>query len=100
MKQANFVAHCPFEIGDRVEAFAQKFTIDDIITEHSAKNGTVNFKAVLKTDEGLFTSPMSIDLMTRAGEPQKKEDSESFCKGKGFNCPSCKDKDGCKDYME
>lgn len=58
MKQAAFLAHCPYEIGDRVEVVIVEgmaiigypskgrmagMRITDIITQHSLKRGTVRF---------------------------------------------------------
>lgn len=58
MQQAVFMAHCPYEIGDRVEivmiggmavtgypsrAKSGKMTITDILTVHSLKNNIVSF---------------------------------------------------------
>lgn len=58
MQQAVFMAHCPYELGDRVEIVmidgmavtgypsrvkSGKMTITDILTVHSLKNGVVSF---------------------------------------------------------
>lgn len=57
MKRTDFIAHCPFEMDDKVKIILDKdknilldsmYTVRDITTIHSLITGEVKFKIVVK----------------------------------------------------
>jgi hypothetical protein len=71
MKEARFLAHCPFEIGDIVrvkgiheQITSMEFEIIDLLAIHSCKTGIVKFKAVLnKTDSNMNSIELDIEYL-------------------------------------
>jgi len=57
MNYETFVGICPFELGDKVALILDKdngvisneiYTVSDILTTHSCKNGNLTFKVIVK----------------------------------------------------
>lgn len=80
MKLAKFIAVCPLELNDSVkivmnyplknneapELSERTYTVHDILATHSVKVGTVTFKVVLKSAEGLMLlprNPSSVEIV-------------------------------------
>lgn len=75
MKTAKFAAYCAFEIGDTVkiikndEVLDCEYKIDDILTIHSLRDGTVEFIAVIR-DKLNIKSKIDCNLLKRIVKEQ------------------------------
>ncbi|MGL5352154.1 MAG: hypothetical protein ACRDA5_02365 [Clostridium sp.] len=71
MQLSYFNAYCPFEIGDKVrfkqdedvKTYDMKsvYIVDEIVTEHYLKSGSVVFKLALKDSDDNKYAPINID---------------------------------------
>lgn len=72
MKQASFVAICPFKLGDKCKLLLDNkpivlskdiYTVSDILTTQSAKTGDVSFHIIVKDSLERDLAPRKVDSL-------------------------------------